>query len=435
MPPVQRQAIRDPSLLQRRERAVPRAAYNLTPLFMDRAQGSRLWDIDGRSYIDFTGGIGVANVGHAHPRVVAAVQEQLRKAIHMSWHVVMHEPYLRLAERLNQMVPLPGPNKSLFFNSGAEACENAAKIARHVTKRPALIAFQRAFHGRTLLALSLTGKTRPYVSGFGPFVPEVYRLPFEPFFGNRAGTAAQVDQACLQALDELFTHSVEPETVAAVFLEPVLGEGGFYPARPEAVRILQDTCRKHGILLVADEIQTGFGRCGALFACQRLGLAPDLLIMAKSLAGGLPLSAVTGGSSLMDTVPAGGLGSTFGGNILACAAANAVLDIIESENLPARARDIGRRVMGTFNDLATHAPTVGNARGLGAMCALEIVDPGTDRPDARRTSRIIETARDQGLLIMPASGHVICTLMPLTIRDHELDEGLRILSSAVKQVS
>ncbi|MFQ5789030.1 MAG: 4-aminobutyrate--2-oxoglutarate transaminase [Acidobacteriota bacterium] len=418
-------------LLSRRDRAVPRGPFNVAPLFIARAEGCRIWDVEGREYLDFCGGIGVLNVGHNHPRVVAAIKLQADRYIHTSWHVAMYEPYIRLAERLNELVPVPGPAKTAFFNSGAEAGENAVKIARAYTGRPAVVSFERGFHGRTLLAMTLTGKVIPYTAGFGPFAPEVYRLPYQTFFGRRQRSDAEVERECQLAFERLFSYHVEPGKISCLLMEPVLGEGGFLPAHPAAMRMVREICTEHGILLVSDEVQTGFGRCGSLFACQRYSVTPDMVVMAKSLAAGLPLSAVTAPAEIMDAPPVGGIGGTFGGNPLACAAALEVLDIIREENLPGRAEAIGRRVLDKFRKLASRHDFIGDARGLGAMCGLEIIDPGTGRADPARAEAILTQARKRGLLVMTASGNVIRTLMPLVITDEELDRALTILGKAL----
>jgi 4-aminobutyrate aminotransferase/(S)-3-amino-2-methylpropionate transaminase len=419
-------------LLRRREAAVARGPFQIHPIFAARALGSRLWDIEGRAYLDFAGGIGVLNVGHNHPRVVAAVRAQAERFLHTCWHVVMYEDYVRLAERLGALVPTEGPNKAVFFNSGAEAGENAVKIARVFTGRPAVVAFERGFHGRTLLAMSLTGSVLPYTAGFGPFAPEVYRLPYEPFFAAPGTPDAEVEAAGRAALDRLFRFHVEPEAVACLMMEPVLGEGGFFVAHPVGMRLLREACRRHGILFVSDEVQTGFGRCGAWFACQRYGIVPDLVVMAKSLAGGLPLSAVCGPAAILDAPRVGGLGGTFGGNPLACAAALAALDVIEEEGLAERALRIGASVMEVFEALRARHAWVGAVRGLGAMCGMEVVDPATRAPDKERAGRIVARARELGLLLMTASGNVVRTLMPLTIGDAELEEGLAALARATE---
>ena len=389
--------------------------------------------LEGREYIDFCGGIGVANVGHNHPRVVAAVKAQADRFLHTCFHVAMYEEYVRLAERLNALVPVAGPCKTALFNSGAEAVENAVKISRAHTGRTAVVGFERGFHGRTLLGMSLTGKCRPYTAGFGPFAPEVYRLPHEPFFAG--ADDPEVEARCAAALEHLCAYHVEPDAVACLVVEPVLGEGGFWPIHPTAFRALRRFCSTHGVLLVADEVQTGFGRCGALFACQRLGVEPDLVVMAKSLAGGMVLSAVSGRAGVMDAPKVGGIGGTYGGNPLACAAANAVLDLMEEEDLPARARAMGQTVMARFRELARVSDFVVRPRGLGAMCALEVIDPSSGAPDAERASNICQAALRRGLLLMTASGNIIRTLMPLVISEEELTRALDMIAGALRDVS
>lgn len=418
-------------LLERRAAAIPRGPFNVHPVVAARAQGVRLWDVDGREYLDFCGGIGVLNVGHNHPRVVEAVKRQAGELIHSCWHVAMYEPFIELAERLGALAPCEGPTKTTFFNSGAEAGENAVKIARAATGRAAVVCFERGFHGRTLLAMTMTGKVRPYTAGFGPFAPEVYRLPHLPFFAPAGTPDAEVERGVDETLGRLFAYHVEPESVACLLMEPVLGEGGFYPAHPAAVRRLRAACREHGILFVGDEVQSGFARSGAMFACERYGLDPDLLLTAKSLGGGLPLSAVSGRAEVMDAPPVGGIGGTFGGNPLACAAALAVLDVIEEEGLVARARVIGDQVMSAFRKLEQDHPHVAGARGLGAMCAIDLVDPDSGRPSPERAGKVVAAARERGLLLMTASGYALRTLMPLVIRDDDLARGLTLLGEAI----
>jgi 4-aminobutyrate aminotransferase / (S)-3-amino-2-methylpropionate transaminase / 5-aminovalerate transaminase len=420
------------SLLRRRESAVPRGPFNVAPLFAVRAEGARLWDVEGKEYIDFCGGIGCVNVGHNHPRVVDAVRRQADHFLHTCWHVAMYEPYVRLAERLNALVPIPGDNMTVYFNSGAEACENAVKIARTFTGRTAVVSFERGFHGRTLMGMSLTGKVLPYTEGFGPFAPEVYHLPWRPFFGQPKDRANDdVEAEARAALADLFTYQMEARNVACIMLEPVLGEGGFYPVHPIALSVLREVTKEHGILLVADEVQTGFGRCGSLFASERFGLAPDMILMAKSLAAGMPLSAVTAPAEIMNSPKVGGIGGTYGGNPISCAAAHAVLDIMAEEKLPERARDIGAKVMAAFERLAATQPHVQNPRGLGAMCAIDIVDPATGLGSKERAGKVLAAARENGLLAMTASGNVLRTLMPLTISDADLETGLATLSDAI----
>jgi 4-aminobutyrate aminotransferase/(S)-3-amino-2-methylpropionate transaminase len=422
-------------LLDRRESAVPRGPFNVAPIFAQRAEGARLWDVDGKEYLDFCGGIGVLNVGHLHPRVVAAIEGQSKLFLHTCWHVAMYEPYLELAERLNALVPIPGPNKTVLFNSGAEAGENAIKIARAATRRMAVVAFERSFHGRTLLGMSLTGKVHPYTAGFGPFAPEVYRLPYGCFFAPAERDRATVEADCRRALDALFAYHVEPEGIACLLVEPVLGEGGFLPIHPAAMRLLESTCRSHGIVFACDEVQTGFGRCGAMFACERYDVEPDMIVTAKSLAAGLPLSAVTGRAEIMDAPEVGGIGGTYGGNPLACAAALAVLDVLEEEKLCERAETIGERVRERLGDLAERHDFLAHPRGLGAMCAVDVVDPETGAGDTARANRVLTEAREHGLLLMTASGSTIRTLMPLVITDEELERALDILAEAVSAVA
>lgn len=421
-------------LYERRIKAVPRGPFHVAPIFVARAQGALLWDVEGKEYVDFCGGIGVMNVGHNHPRVVAAIRDQAGSYLHTCFHVAAYEPYVELAERLNELVPIEAACKTALFNSGAEAGENAVKISRAATGRPAVVGFERGFHGRTLLGMTLTGKCKPYTAGFGPFAPEVYRLPYEPFFSPPNVGDSEVEGGARSALDHLGAYHVEPERIACVMMEPVLGEGGFFPAHPAALRVLRTWCAEHGIVFVADEVQSGFGRCGAMFAIERYGVEPDLVAMAKSMAGGMVLSGVTGRAEIMDAPGVGGIGGTFGGNPLACAAALAVLDVIEEERLAERALQVGATVMDRFASMKGRFRFVGDVRGLGAMCGLEVVDPVTGKPDAATASRISAEALKRGLLIMTASGNVLRTLMPLVIRDDELKRGLDALEEAMSVV-
>jgi 4-aminobutyrate aminotransferase/(S)-3-amino-2-methylpropionate transaminase len=418
--------------LRRREMAVSRGPFHVAPIFIERAQGSRVWDVEGHEYLDFCGGIGVLNVGHNHPKVVQAVHQQVDQALHTCFHVAMYEDYITLAERLNELAPVAAPAKTCLFNSGAEAVENAIKVARQFTGRDGIVAFERAFHGRTLMTMSLTGKVHPYCAGYGPFAPEVYRLPYQPFFGPHEVSEEEIETACRTALNNLLAYHVNATSVACIILEPVLGEGGFLPIRPLAAKILQEVAAEHGILIIADEVQTGFGRTGSMFASERLGLTPDILVIAKSLAGGMPLSGIVARAEIMDSPGIGGIGGTFGGNPVACAAANAVLDILEEEKLSERAREIGERVMQVFDGLVQDVPSAGATHGLGAMCGLQIIDPKTGKADAQRAERIVTRCREEGLLIMTASGTILRTLMPLNIEWEDLDRGLTILAAAVR---
>jgi 4-aminobutyrate aminotransferase / (S)-3-amino-2-methylpropionate transaminase / 5-aminovalerate transaminase len=416
-------------LSARRNAAVPRGVGHATPIYAASARGALLTDVDGNVLIDFAGGIGTLNVGHANPEVVRAAAAQLERFTHTCFSVAPYEGYVALAEKLNAIAPGPGPKKTMLANSGAEAVENAVKIARRATGREAVVVFEHAFHGRTLLTMSMTSKVRPYKDGFGPFAPEIYRLPYPYEYRDRARASAAF-------LEEFFLTHVAADKVACVVLELVLGEGGFVVAPREYVEALARICRERGILLVADEVQTGFGRTGRLFACEHYGLEPDLVTMAKSLAGGLPLSAVTGRADVMDAAQIGGLGGTYTGNPVACAAALAAIAYLEEHRLVERAAAIGRAVETRFRGFAERFPFIGEARGLGAMRALEIVKDRTGRePDKDRTDRILRRACEKGLLLVGAGtfGNVIRTLMPLVITDDELAEGLDVLDHALQE--
>jgi 4-aminobutyrate aminotransferase/(S)-3-amino-2-methylpropionate transaminase len=407
------------ALIRRREESVARGVATAHPLFVDRGSGALVWDSQGRRYFDFVSGIGTLNVGHTHPKVVAAITEQAHRLTHACFQVSMYEPYVAVAEALNRRVPGPSRKKTLLLSTGAEATENAVKIAREFTLRPAVIAFQHGYHGRTLLALSMTGKNAPYKQHFGPFCSEIYHAPFP--YEHRGVTT----EHALRALDEIFEGTVASDRVAAIIFEPVLGEGGFVPAPPEFVRELRRITAERGIVLIADEIQTGFGRTGTFFACEQYGIEPDLVTVAKSLAGGLPLAAVTGKAEIMDAPAPGGLGGTFAGNPVACAAALAVFDIIDEAFLT-RARAIGARLDATLRSLQKRFAAIEDVRGLGPMVAMEL---SSDAP------RIVETARERGLLLLLAGRrNVIRLLLPLVIDDAELDEALDILWSSVESV-
>ena len=407
------------ALLRRREESVARGVATTHQLFVERGRGALLWDVDGRRYIDFIGGIGTLNVGHAHPAVVAAIAEQAERLTHTCFQVAMYEPYVAVAEALNRRAPGPSRKKTLLLSTGAEATENAVKIAREFTRRPAVIAFQHGYHGRTLLALTMTGKNEPYKQHFGPFCSEIYHAPFP--YEHRGLTT----QRALHALEEIFEGTVTPDRVAAIIFEPVLGEGGFVPAPPDFVRELRRITQEHGIVLIADEIQTGFGRTGTFFACEQYGIEPDLITVAKSMAGGLPLAAVTGKAEIMDAPAPGGLGGTFAGNPVACAAALATFEIVDDAFLE-HARAVGARLMNALRSLQSRFAQIEDVRGLGAMVAMEI---STGAP------HIVQAARERGLLLMLAGRrNVIRILVPLIIGDDELGEALRILSDSVESV-
>jgi 4-aminobutyrate aminotransferase/(S)-3-amino-2-methylpropionate transaminase len=419
-------------LAELRRRYIPRGITTAHPLVADHAKGAEIWDVAGRRYIDFAGGIGVLNVGHSHPHVMEAVRAQLDKVTHTSFQVVMYESYLRLAERLCALAPGDGDKKAIFFSTGAEAVENAVKIARAHTGRPAVISFQGGFHGRTLLALSLTGSVVPYKQNFGPYATEVYQVPF-PYEYRGWST-----EKALASLDELFESAVAPQRVAAVIIEPVLGEGGFVPAPREFLRQLRAVTEQHGILLIADEIQSGFGRTGKFFAIEHAGVVPDLMTVAKSLAAGFPLSGVVGRADVMDAPGPGGLGGTYGGNPVACAAGLAVLDVMRDERLPERAARIGSVVEERMRTWAAEHKIVGDVRVMGAMAGMELVrDRKTKVPADTETAQLLGLARERGLILLRAGIHhnVIRTLMPLNIPDEQLDEGLDIIGSALADVA
>jgi 4-aminobutyrate aminotransferase / (S)-3-amino-2-methylpropionate transaminase / 5-aminovalerate transaminase len=428
-------------LMARRHNAVSSGLGIATPMFAKEAKGALLTDVDGNTFIDFGGGIGVLNVGHAHPRVVEAVKEQAERFLHTCFYVTEYEPYIELAEKLNVLVPGTSEKRSFFVNSGAEAVENAVKIARSYTGRPSVIAFENAFHGRTLLAMTLTSKTDPYKKGFAPFAPEVYRVPAPypyrcPASKDCSG-GCQGD--CFGALEKAFVSYVHPQSVAAIIVEPVSGEGGFIPFPDFYLRKLRELCDEHGIVMIVDEVQTGFGRTGKMFAIEHSGVEPDLLITAKSLGGGMPIGGVTGKAEIMDAPHVGGLGTTFGGNPLACAAALAVLETFEQEDLLTRANVVGERIMAAMHDIQEkHPDFVGDVRGRGPMAAMELVEDAASRtPDKKRTGEVIEAALQEGLLLLTAGqySNVIRTLAPLSIADDELEEGLTILARAFDQVA
>ncbi|MGZ3505804.1 MAG: 4-aminobutyrate--2-oxoglutarate transaminase [Vulcanimicrobiaceae bacterium] len=411
-------------LVDRRNRVVPRGVGNVHPVFVERASGVRVWDVDGREYIDFVGGIGVLNVGHAHPKVVEAVREQAERYTHTCFQVAMYEPYVELAEKLGRIAPGPSPKKTLLLTTGSEATENAVKIAREYTGRPAVISFQYGFHGRTLLALSMTGKNAPYKQHFGPFCSEIYHAPF-PYEYHGWTT-----ERALAALHDLFNADVSPDRVAAIIIEPVLGEGGFVPAPAPFLHELRRICERHGIVLICDEVQTAFGRTGKMFAIEHAGIEADLLVVAKSIAGGLPLSAVIGKAEIMDAPAPGGLGGTFAGNPLACAAALATLEIMDDAFLQ-RAERIGERLSAHAHALQNRFTQIGDVRGLGAMVAMEFSgDDGTAQAE-----RIVAQARERGLLLMLAGkGNIIRFLVPLVVEDDELDTALGRLTESCEAV-
>lgn len=422
-------------VLAAKEQFVSHAIGIHLPAAIERAEGALLTDVDGNTFIDLAGGVGCMNVGHSHPRVVRAIVEQAQRFTHTDFSVAPYELYVRLSERLCRIAPGPRPKKAILLNSGSEAIENAVKIARAVTGRPAVIAFQGAFHGRTYMSLSLTSKVEPYKKNFGPFMPEVYRVPYPyPYRSPEPDATRWV----MQHLDELFASHVQADKVAAIVVEPVLGEGGFVVPPPDFFPKLRALADRHGILLVADEVQTGIGRTGRMFAIEHWGVEPDLITVAKSIAVGLPVSAVVGLRDVMDALPEGALGGTYVGNPIACAAALAVLDVMEEQDLLTRAAALGERLLARFRNLQTRSSLIGEVRGLGAMVAMELVrDRATKEPAPRETGDIIRRAMAGGVLILRAGLHsnVIRILTPLVITDEQLDEALAVLEDAVMQVT
>jgi 4-aminobutyrate aminotransferase / (S)-3-amino-2-methylpropionate transaminase / 5-aminovalerate transaminase len=426
------------ALSARRAQAVPRGLSHGTPIYVAKAEDAWLEDVDGNRYVDFAGGIGCANAGHRQEAVIDAIREQLDKFLHTCVQVTPYEGYIHLAERMNQVTPGEFPKKTLFVNSGAEAVENAVKIARAYTKRPAIIAFEDAFHGRTMMTLALTSKTHPYKAGFAPFPGDVYRIPFAYCYRCSYNLKyPSCDLYCARHLEDTFKRVVAQEEVAAVIAEPVLGEGGFVAPPPDYFKVLVDLCHKHNILFIADEVQSGFGRTGALFASERYGIAPDLVVTAKSLGGGLPLAAVTGRAEIMDAPNVGGLGGTFAGNPLSCAAALAVLDLFEKENLLARANELGERFQRRAREWQQRWPIIGDVRGLGGMQALELVRSQESKvPATEETKQITQYCYEHGLITITAGSYsnVIRILVPLVATSEQIDEGLDVLEAAFASV-
>ena len=419
-------------LHRRRNAAVARGVSHMLEVYAERASNAEIWDAEGRRYIDFASGISVLNTGHLHPQVKAAIAAQLEKLSHACFQVTPYESYVALAERLNALAPGPTPKKTLFLTTGAEAVENALKIARFHTGRSATIAFNAGFHGRTLGCTSLNGKVQPYKVGFGALLPDVYHVPYPMSFH-----AVSVEDS-IAGLEELLKVAVDPKRVAAIIIEPVLGEGGFYAAPAELLRRLRALCDEHGIVLIADEVQSGFARTGKMFAIEHSGVEPDLMTVAKSIAGGVPLSAVIGKAELMDAPAPGGLGGTFAGSPLACAAGLAVLDVIEKEQLLERAVRVGHFMTSRLKGLQARFPCIGEVRGVGAMVAIELVrNSRADQPDAPLTRALVEAAGRQGLILLSCGfySNVIRFLAPLTISDALLKEGFKLLEQALYEAT
>ena len=430
---------RSQALMQRRQQAVVQAAFHATPVFVAKADGAVVEDVDGNHLIDFAGGIGCLNSGHRAGRVVDAIRDQLDRFLHTSFNVLPYESYIAVCEKLNAIAPGKGPKKTLLVNTGAEATENAVKIARAYTRRPAIIAFEDAFHGRTYMAMAMTSKTHPYKAGFEPFPGEVYRIPYAYCYRcSYSLKYPSCDVFCARHIEDAFKRVVAAESVAAVIVEPVLGEGGFVVPPPEFFPTLTEICRKYGILVIADEVQTGFARTGSMFACERLGLEPDLVTMAKSLTGGLPMAAVTGRADIMDVPSSGQLGGTFSGNPASCVAALAVLETIEKENLCERANVLGERFRNRASKWQAKWELIGEVRGLGAMQAVELVrSKNTREPADEETKRVAQYCYEHGLVILTAGsyGNVIRLLMPLVITDGQMDEALNVLEAGLAHVA
>ena len=420
------------TLLAKREAETPRGLGTQTTVFSDRALNAEIWDVEGNRYIDLAAGIAVTNTGHNHPKVISAVEAQLKRFSHTCFQVTPYDVYVELAARLNKLAPGSTPKKTIFLTTGVEAVENAVKIARRHTGRSAVVAFSGAFHGRTMMGMALTGKVVPYKVGFGPFPAEVFHIPFPIDYHGVS------IQDSLAALDKLFKADVEPSRIAAMIIEPVQGEGGFYPVPSGFLKTLREICDEHGIVMIVDEIQTGFGRTGKLFAVEHAGIEPDLMTVAKSLAGGFPLSGVIGKADIMDSVEPGGLGGTYAGSPLGCAAGLAVLDVIEEEQLCEKAQAIGVQINSWAERLQSDTNCIGDIRIMGAMCAIEIVDDNdADRPNAELTKAIAAEAAKRGVILLTCGvrGNVIRFLPPLTIGETLMGEALDVLGAVIRDLA
>ena len=430
---MQRDAhLNNAALMARRRAAMPTGLGQTYDIVCERAENAQMWDVEGKRYIDFAGGIAVLNTGHRHPKIVAAVKAQLDKVHHTCFQVLAYEPYIELAERLIARTPGDFAKKAFFLTTGAEAVENAVKIARSATKRPAIIAFGGGFHGRTLLGMGLTGKVAPYKAGFGPFPAEIFHAKYP----NALHGISEAD--ALASIDAIFKYDVEPDRVAALIIEPVQGEGGFYAITPAFAQALRALCDRHGIVFIADEVQTGAGRTGTWLACEQWGVVPDMVTMAKSMAGGFPISAVIGKAALMDVPGPGGLGGTYAGSPLACAAALAVLEVFDEERLLERSKAIGARLTAGLRAIAADHRAIQDVRGLGAMIAIELFEDGDlARPDADLTRRVCLEAASRGLILLSCGSHanVIRVLVPLTASDALIDEGLAVMADCFKALA
>ncbi|MFE4709096.1 4-aminobutyrate--2-oxoglutarate transaminase [Peribacillus simplex] len=423
-------------LVERRNSSVPKGVSNGVPTFVQSAEGALIHDVDGNTFIDFVGAIGTINVGHCHPKVKEALHKQVDEYIHTGFNVMMYEPYIELAEKLAKIAPGDHDKQVILLNSGAEAVENAVKIARKYTKRSGIISFSRGYHGRTLMTMSMTSKVKPYKFEFGPFAPEVYKAPYPYNYRRPSGTTEdQYEDYIIDQFKEFFINDVAPESVAAVVMEPVQGEGGFIVPSKRFVKAVYDLCQEHGILFISDEIQAGFSRTGRYFAIEHFDIVPDLLTVSKSLAAGVPISGVIGRKEIMEVSSPGELGGTYAGSPLGCAAALAVLDIIEEEKLNERGEQLGEVVMNRFRKLAEKFDVIGEVRGLGSMCAMEFVkNRETKEPNKDIVNQLIKEANNRGLLLLSAGafGNVLRVLMPLVITDEQLAEGLDILEESLE---
>lgn len=418
-------------LLEKKENNVPRGPFNTIPTFAEKGEGALLTDVDGNTFIDLAGAIGTLNVGHCPPQIVEALKDQLDQFIHPCFHVMMYEPYVELAEKLNQLTPGTHDKKTFFLNSGAEAVENAVKIARKYTGKKAIISFERGFHGRTLLAMSLTSKVKPYKYQFGPFAPDTYKMAYPYYYRRPQGmTEEQWDDEILARFEEFFLSEVPPEEVAAVIMEPVQGEGGFVVPSKKFVQGVKKVCEKHGILMIADEIQTGFGRTGSMFAMDHYDVVPDLMTMSKSIAAGLPISAVTGRAEIMEAPNVGEIGGTYGGSPLGCVAALEVIKMMEEQKLPERANHIGAMIEERFEKMAQKHQEIGDIRGLGAMTAIELIkDANSKEPNKELTGKIVQECGKRGVIVLGSGlyGNVLRFLSPLVITDEQLTEALDVI--------
>ncbi|MCY9693223.1 4-aminobutyrate--2-oxoglutarate transaminase [Paenibacillus alginolyticus] len=428
--------VRTRELLEKRKTYVPNGIGNNTPIFVQRAEGALIYDPDGNVFLDFAGAIGTLNVGHCPPEVVEAVQMQAGKYIHTCFHVAMYEPYVTLAEKLSQITPGQFPKKTMFLNSGAEAVENAVKIARKYTGKSGIVSFTRGFHGRTLLGMSLTSKVKPYKYKMGPFAPSIYKAQYPyPLYRPDGMSEKEYASYCVRQFEDFLLTEAAPEELAAVIMEPVQGEGGFIVPPIAFVKGIYDICKKNGILFIADEIQTGFGRTGTMFASEHFDIEPDLITMSKSIAAGMPISAVTGRAEVMDAPSPGEIGGTYGGSPLGCAAALAVIEKIEREQLVERSRQIGQTIHRYFIGLQQRVPLVAEVRGLGAMFAVEFIDPETKQPAKEFVAALQKECYEAGVILLTAGmyGNVIRFLTPLVITDEQLAEGLDIIGKLIQQ--